>query len=518
MMKRFPLGIQTFSEIINGHYHYVDKTRWVYLLAHLGKYFFLSRPRRFGKSLLISTLESYFLGRRDLFKGLAVEQLEHDWADYPVLHFDLNAQQFVNKDDLADLLNAQLDNMESTYLGSPSPSQASPAIRFNNLIRDIFHTTGKQVVILVDEYDKPLVQSIDHAELQDYYRAVLKGFYGILKSCDPYIHFALLTGVSRFSHVSIFSDLNNLTDISMSPQFAALCGITEDELKAHFDEDVRLLASANDITREQAYAKLRTMYDGYHFCEHSPAIYNPFSLFNTLSNRKFLRYWYSTGTPTLLLKALEQNHYNLSGLQGAVEDASSLMSSDSLSYDPVPLFFQTGYLTIKSYDTDTESYTLDFPNQEVERGFTESLMPHYLNLHGTTKQSVLLRLVAYINSGDVDGFMSLMQSFMADTPYELIRDMEVYYQNVIFITFKLIGFHAQVERHTSQGRIDMVVQTARYIYIFEFKLEGSPRMALNQIADRNYAAPFANDPRHLYKIGVNFSSTTHNIDGWEVEE
>ncbi len=516
MSKIYPVGIQSFEEIRKGGYCYVDKTDLIYQLVKTGKYYFLSRPRRFGKSLLISTLEAYFLGKKELFKGLAMEGLEKDWTTSPVLHLDLNARKYVDASSLNAILNQHLESWEAIY-GDEKKDRA-PEERFAWLIEKACRTTGRNVVVLVDEYDKPMLQAIGNEPLLTDYRNTLKAFYGVLKSCDKYLRFALLTGVTKFSKVSVFSDLNNLMDISLSNRFANICGITENELYRNLEEDIRLLAEANGMNETEARQTLKEWYDGYHFAEHTEDIYNPFSLLNTLAEMKFGSYWFETGTPTFLVELLQRSKYDLHRLTEEMATADSLGGIDTMETNPVPILYQSGYLTIKGFDKEFRTYELGFPNKEVEEGFTKFLLPNYASLSSGNPSFEISSFVREVRSGNIDAFMRRLQSFFADTPYELAHDLERHYQNVLFIVFKLLGFYTRAEYRTSNGRIDMVVKTDRYIYVMEFKLDGTAEEAIRQINEKGYAAPFISDSRTLYKIGVNFSNAIRGIEGWIVEE
>ena len=514
MGKLYPVGIQNFEKLRKEGYFYVDKTALMYRLVTTGSYYFLSRPRRFGKSLLISTLEAYFQGKRELFDGLAVASLEREWKRYPVIHLDLNAKKFDRPEDLIRLIDRQLLVLEEEY-GKVKTDETIDD-RFVSLIRNMNGRTGERVVILVDEYDKPLLQAIGNDALQNEYRAILKAFYGVLKSMDGYIRFALLTGVTKFGKVSVFSDLNNLMDISMREEYADICGVSEEELLRDFDEDIRALALNNGQTYEQACAQLKEDYDGYHFCPDSPGIYNPFSLLNTFSAKRYGSYWFETGTPTYLVELLRKSDYDLEQMSREETDSETL-DSIFTGDNPIPVIYQSGYLTIKKYDKEFGLYTLGFPNREVEEGFLKFLMPYYAKSDRTKSGFEIKRFVDDVRKGDIDGFMERLQGFLADCPYEMARDVELHYQNVLFIVFRLAGLYTQVEYHTSRGRIDMVVQTADYVYVMEFKLDGSAEQALQQIEEKQYALPFAADSRKVFRIGVNFSSETRNIDRWIVE-
>ena len=511
----YPIGIQNFESLRKDGYLYVDKTALIYQLATSGRYYFLSRPRRFGKSLLLSTLDAYFQGKRELFRGLAMEELEKNWTVRPVLHLDLNLGKYDTPESLDAMLDNALTGWEEIY-GTGS-AETTPALRFKGVIQRAVEKTGHRVAILVDEYDKPMLQAIGDEHLQEAFRNTLKPFYGVLKTMDGYIKLGFLTGVTKFGKVSVFSDLNNLIDLSMNQQYSSLCGITDEELTSNFDEDIRALAAAQSISYEQCCAELRLRYDGYHFGYDTPALYNPFSLLNTFFNMRFGSYWFATGTPSYLVYLLQKHHYNLEQIEHVETTEAVLDSIDPDSTNPIPVIYQSGYLTIKDYDREFGIYTLGYPNKEVEEGFVEYLMPFYTNTDKINSSFEIRKFVSEVRSGDIDGFFLRLQSFFADTPYELARQLELHYQNVLFIIFRLVGFYTRVEYHTARGRIDLVLQTDRYIYVMEFKLDGTAEEALAQIEEKQYAAPFASDPRHLFKIGVNFSNEQRNIERWIVE-
>ena len=516
MSKLYPIGIQNFESLRKDGYFYVDKTRLIYQLVKPGRYYFLSRPRRFGKSLLISTLEAYYQGKKELFEGLAIEQLEKDWIKHPILHLDLNNEKYDTPESLDGILNDNLEKWESLY--GARPSEVSFSLRFAGIIQRAYEQTGQRVVILVDEYDKPMLQAIGNEELQKYFRNTLKPFYGALKSKDGCIKLGFLTGVTKFGKVSVFSDLNNLIDISMDEQYVELCGITEKEIHDNMEEDVQILASKQKMTYEEVCSELKECYDGYHFVEDSIGIYNPFSLLNTFYKMKFGSYWFETGTPTYLVELLKKSNYDLQRITHEETDAEVLNSIDSTSRNPIPVIYQSGYLTIKGFDKRFGIYKLGFPNREVEEGFVKYLLPFYTSIDAIESPFQIRKFIDEVELGDYNAFFHRLQSFFADTPYELIRDLELHYQNVLFIVFKLIGFYVKAEYHTSQGRIDLVLQTDHFIYVMEFKLEGTAEEALQQINDKHYAQAFATDARKLFKIGVNFSKETRNIEKWIVEE
>lgn len=515
MNTKYPIGIQNFEKLRKDGYIYVDKTALIYQLVDSGSYYFLSRPRRFGKSLLMSTLEAYFEGKRELFEGLAIEKLENDWVKRPVLHLDLNTEKYENPESLEKILNDTLYQWEKKY--GTEPTETSLPLRFKGIIRRACEQTGHRVAILVDEYDKPMLQAIGNEELQKSFRSTLQAFYSVIKTMDGSIKFVLLTGVTKFGKISVFSALNNLMDLSMWNKYVGLCGITEQELHDNFDEGIHELAQVQGMTVEQVCAELKECYDGYHFTENSIGIYNPFSLLNTFAKQKFGNYWFETGTPTYLVELLKLHHYDLQHMANVETDEDTLNSVDSSSTNPIPVIYQSGYLTIKDYDRRFGTYYLGFPNREVDEGFMKFLLPYYADTNKVDVSFHITKFVREVETGDYDAFFCRLQSFFADTPYELVRELELHYQNVLFIVYKLIGFYVKAEYHTSQGRIDLVLQTDRFIYLMEFKFEGSAEEALRQINEKNYALPFAADPRKLFKIGINFSNEMRNIERWVVE-
>ena len=512
----YPIGIQNFEKIRKDGYLYIDKTALVYQLVTTGQYYFLSRPRRFGKSLLLSTLEAYFQGKKELFEGLAMEKLEKDWIRYPILHLDLNAERYSDPGALESILRRYLNLWEDLW--GKDEREITPSDRFTGVIRRAYERTGRRVVILVDEYDKPLLQAIGNPELQEAYRSILKAFYGVLKSMDGYIRLAFLTGVTKFGKVSVFSDLNNLMDISMDNRYIEICGITEKEIHTYLENELRVLADAQAMTYEATCLKLKQRYDGYHFTANSAGMYNPFSLLNTFAKMEFGDYWFETGTPSYLVELLKHTHYDLYEMANTETDADVLNSIDSASNNPIPVIYQSGYLTIKGYDPRFGIYKLGFPNLEVEEGFVKYLLPFYTSISAAKTPFEIGRFVQEVESGNYDAFFRRLQSFFADTPYELVRDLELHYQNVLFIVFKLVGFYVKAEYHTSQGRIDLVLQTDRFIYVMEFKLDGTAEEALRQIDEKGYLIPYTTDGRKLVKVGAAFNAEERNLERWEVEE
>ncbi len=511
---KYPIGIQNFESLRREGYAYVDKTAHVWRLANLGRYYFLGRPRRFGKSLLLSTIEAYFEGKRELFEGLGIMQMEQEWKRYPVLHMDLNAKQYNCREDLIKMLSMHLERWEQRY--GDKYKDRDPEERFMHVIEQAYEQTQMPVVILVDEYDKPMALNLDNEELQDEFRGILKAFYGVMKSADRYIKMGFLTGVTKFSKVSVFSDLNNIRDISMLPQYATCCGLTEQEIRQNFDGGVALLAQGEHLTQDECYAELRRRYDGYHFCPDSPGMYNPFSLINTLASQRFGDYWFETGTPTQLITMLSKTNYQLADLESGEVSSQLMERVDSYKSNPVVVLYQSGYLTIKGYDKRFKEFQLGFPNKEVENGFIDCLLPIYTNSNENPSQFNIVRFIKEVESGQPEAFMTRLAAMMADTDYRIVGRTELYFQNFLFVFFRLLGLYVEVERATSNGRADMVVQTRDYVYIMEFKMDQTADAALQQIEEKGYALPFATDTRRVFKIGISFNSEKRRVDEWKM--
>ncbi len=509
----YPIGIQSFEKNREGGYVYVDKTEYIYNLAHSGCYYFLSRPRRFGKSLLISTMEAYFKGRQELFKGLSIEKLEKDWTEYPVLHLDFTGSRYTELSDLQTALDQQLSRWESLF--GIAAKYADPSARFKDVIDAARLKTGRQVVVLIDEYDKPIIDNIDNPELMDHFRRELQGFYSVLKGKDDCIRFAFLTGVTKLSKMSIFSGLNNLEDISMSPDYSSICGITSDEIKSYFGESVESLAKFNRLSVEDCYAKLARLYDGYHFSIVSEGVYNPFSLLNAFKSRLFKLYWFGTGTPTILIRYLKKAEVNLESISHNNVREETLTDANFDNPKPVTLMYQAGYLTIKDYNPDQFTYTIDYPNEEVKRGFVNSLSEIFTPSLTDGKFSVF-SFADDVNAGNVESFMNRFAAFLSDNSYKVQGELEVYFQNTMSIFFKLMGFEVKTEYHTSNGRIDIVMETGEYVYIIELKRDQDPDTALRQIEANGYDKPFLASDKQLIKLGINFSSATRTIDSWKI--
>lgn len=507
----YPIGIQSFEKIRNGGFVYVDKTALIYRLAASGQYYFLSRPRRFGKSLLVSTMEAYFSGRKELFEGLAMESLEKDWTEYPVLHLDLTGSSYTDISHLKMSLDQHLRKWESLYDVAPMSEDLSS--RFKDIIDAAYRKAGQKVVILIDEYEKPIIDNIDNPELMEQFRRELQGFYSVIKGKDNAIRFALLTGVTKLGKMSIFSGLNNLNDISMDARYADICGISEQELKSTFGESVEELARANELSVDDCYKKLAQMYDGYHFTENSVGIYNPFSLLNTFNSGKFRMYWFETGTPTFLVRYLKQGNYNLDNISRNDVSLETLTGSNYVSPAPITLMYQAGYLTIKGFNPDFFTYNLDYPNEEVKRGFMHSLSQLFAPALIDGELSVY-QFVRDVRSGNTEAFMNRLTAFFAGNSYEIQGDLELYFQNVMSIMLKMMGLYVKTEYQTSNGRIDIVFDTDKYVYIIELKRDQSPEIALRQIEEKGYDKPFMASGKRIIKLGINFSSETKTIDGW----
>ena len=510
---KYPIGVQSFSKLREGNYLYVDKTTAMYPIIRDGGYYFLSRPRRFGKSLLLSTLEAYYLGKRELFKGLALDRLTDDWEPHPVLHLDLNTGEYASKDDLESLLHFNLLSWEKEYGidDIPGGERFSPSLRFGNVIKTACEKTGKKVVILIDEYDKPLLNTIDKPELADIYRSQLKAFYGNLKTMDQYIEVSVLTGVARFSKVSIFSDLNNLRDISFDTNFASICGITSDELDQYFEQGIERLSEKMKVSVEDTREELRRRYDGYHFAEESPDIYNPFSLINVFASNVVRDYWFHTGTPSFLVKLVSKGDYLFRDIAPTIVRRSYLESAGLLDKNPIPVFYQSGYLTIKGYIREYDVYRLDYPNDEVRQGFMEFLMQSYIPETDQGRGFSVADFLFEVNSGNPEGFMRRMKSLIADVPYGDKGTPEDHFQNAVYLLFTLLGYFTRMEDRTSNGRIDLQVETSRYIYLFEFKVDSTASKAMDQIREKQYWLREAVGDKEIFLIGANFDTATRRL-------
>ncbi|MDR3252818.1 MAG: ATP-binding protein, partial [Tannerella sp.] len=503
--RKLPTGIQDFEKLRTGNYLYVDKTAYVYSLTRGGTPYFLGRPRRFGKSLLLSTLKAYFLGKKELFEGLAIAGLEKDWTKYPVLHFDL-IDEISSLSDMEAVLHDALTKFERTY-GSEASEQIL-SLRFKGVIQRAYEQTGKKVVVLIDEYDKPLLSTMDNPALNEEVRKALKGFYGVLKSSDAYLRFVMLTGVTKFSKVSVFSDLNQLVDISMNKQYAGICGISEEELLGNFEPELRALGKERNMTYEAVLAEMKRRYDGYHFAKESVGMYNPFSVLQTFFCLDFVNYWFQSGTPTFLARMVRNAGLDIRKFEGDIP-----ISADSISdyrvelNDPTPLLYQTGYLTIKGYNAMFNEYLLGFPNEEVKYGFLNVLLPMYV-ARWTDGDFSIPQFAKDLWAGNVDGFMTRLRAFFASIPNELENKTEKHYQTIFHLLFTMMGQYVQSEVHTAVGNADAVVKTADTVFVFEFKLDenSTAEAALKQIDDKSYTIPYTAGNRKILKIGVEFDT------------
>ncbi|MCR5774587.1 MAG: ATP-binding protein [Lachnospiraceae bacterium] len=517
--RKLPIGIQDFERLIRDGYVYVDKTDYVYRLAKSGLPYFLSRPRRFGKSLFLSTLRAYFEGKKELFTGLKIMELEGDgpdaWQKYPVFYFDFNKKNFKSNTALEEVLAEHLKEWEAVY--GDERNETPLEERFRYLLVKAVEKTGKNAVVLVDEYDKALLES--DLERLEHNKAVFKGFFSTLKSYDHYLRFVLLTGVTKFSKVSIFSDLNQLRDISLLPEYNRICGITQPEMTDTFADEIEQLAQNEGMDYESCLVRLKKMYDGYHFGADTEGVYNPFSLLNAFADKNFGMYWFATGTPTFLIEKLKNSGFDAKRFTGDefyVEEGS-LTDYRVESDDPIPLFYQTGYLTIKAYDKEFRSYALSYPNEEIKYGFLKSLAPYYLCAEQETNPLDVRSFVLDIRKGDTDALRDRFTALFARLPYPMDeKAVEQNFQNVIYIVFMLLGQYTFTEIHSAKGRADCIVETDDYVYIFEFKRDRSTEEALKQIEEMGYAKPYAADRRKLLKIGVNFDSKERDVNGWEV--
>ena len=514
--RLYPIGIQTFSEIINKDYLYIDKTEYVYRMTHsASKYMFLSRPRRFGKSLLTSTLEAYFEGRRELFRGLALERLETEWTEYSVLRFDMSTAKHVDKERLESELNLKLIEYENVYGRGEGEENVNQ--RFQGIIRRAYEQTGRQVVVLIDEYDAPLLDVVHEEKNLPVLRNIMRNFYSPLKACDPYLRFVFLTGITKFSQLSIFSELNNIKNISMLPEYAAICGITEEEMATQMDEDLDTLAGQLNVNREEVVKKLKAHYDGYHFTWPSPDIYNPFSLLNAFVTGRLDSYWFGSGTPTYLIEMLKKYGVLPSKIGGNEATAEEFDAPTERMASITPLLYQSGYVTIKDADTDFGIYRLDIPNKEVRIGLMRSLLPYYVTPDTLTATTTIVNLARALVKGDMEGMLQLLQTFLSTVPYCDHTDYEGHYQQMLYIIFSLLGMYVDVEVSTPRGRVDMVMRTATTLYIVELKLNQSAEAAMQQIDLKNYPERFALCGLPMVKVGINFDMERHTLKDWMIE-
>lgn len=526
---KYPIGVQDFESLIKDGYMYVDKTALIYKLVTEGSVYFLSRPRRFGKSLLVSTLKNYFQGKKELFKGLAIDSLEKEWAEHPVFHLSFGGENFLKEGTLDKKIVGAIESWEAEY--GRDPIKQALGDRFIYVLSQAHKKYGRRAVVLIDEYDKPLLDVIDtdtkvkvdcnELLLEDHNRNLLRGFYSVFKEADADLQFVLLTGVTKFSQVSVFSGFNQPADISMDPRYEALCGITEDELYHYFAEPIEGLAQVYRCSVDEMKERLKKHYDGYHFSDVLTDIYNPFSILNACARQRIADFWFATGTPTYLIRLLNHNKENLNELTGKYYDPSQFIDYKADVEKPLPMIFQSGYLTIKDVDMDMNTFLLDFPNNEVKKGFVTMVATDYLK-NSTDTGSWARDVVMALRNGDLEQFRKLLTSFLADIPYsmrrkETERECERYFHYTFYLLMRMVSVYTTyTEKQQSEGRVDCIIETKDYIYIFEFKLDGTADEALQQIENKGYARPYQADPRTLYKVGVSFSSQTGTVDDWKV--
>lgn len=509
--RRYPLGIQTFKEIIEGNYYYVDKTAIIHKMTSTYKFVFLSRPRRFGKSLLVSTLASYFRGEKELFKGLAMERLETEWKKYPVIHLSLASVKSTDLDGIKQVINFNLEHVEKEY--DVSPVEGDLGVRLKNIIMNCYERLGKVVVIL-DEYDAPLLNVLHDEERMKEVRQLMRTLYSPLKDCDPYLRFVFITGISKFSQLSIFSEINNLKVISMLPEFSTLCGFTQQEIEDNFQEGLKHLAKNEELSVEEALEKLRQTYDGYHFAANSPGVYNPYSIINALSDGTFDNYWFSTGTPSFLVEMLRKFNTDISKIDGSEAEAPEFDAPTEDMKSILPLFYQSGYITIKDYDSKFDVYTLGFPNKEVRDGMMRTLYPYYITPNTDGRAAVLRNISKGFMYNNIELSMQTLQAFLESIPYQDSHFDENHYTQMLYVIFSLLGLHVESQVRTAKGRIDVVVKTDDYIYVMELKLDRPAKEALEQIDSKGYLIPYTLDGKQLTKIGMSFSTSERNVTEW----
>ena len=519
-MVRYPVGIQTFSEIRKRNCLYVDKTQYVYELANDMKYVFLSRPRRFGKSLLTSTFGSYFSGRQDLFSGLSIEKLEKDWTEYPVLHFSLAMAKMGTTEDLFNQINMQLSRMERRYGLSCDGNDV--ATRFFNLVTNLYDKTGSQVVVLIDEYDAPLLTVLHDPTRLEPMRTALQSFYSPLKDLDPYLHFVFITGITKFSQLSIFSQLNNLTNISMDPQYSTLVGFTQEELKRDFKEGIQGIADNNGLTCQTALEELRTLYDGYHFSRNAEGVYNPFSVLQAMRTGSLDNYWFATGTPSFLVEMMKKLHTNITQIDGNKVPATEFDAPTENMRSVLPLFYQSGYLTIKDYSPVSLRYTLGYPNEEVKVGLMDMFIPFFVSPDTIGASNACWDISEGFLDDDVDKALSAARSFFASIPYQegTLKNAPIsegHFTAMLYVMFSFLNRYVYSQVRTSNGRLDILVKTHTTIYVMELKMDGSADEALQQIDDKGYTIPYETDGRKIVKVAINFSSKERTIKEWKVK-
>ena len=516
-LKLYPVGIQTFGEIRRRNLLYIDKTEYIYRMTHTsGKYFFLGRPRRFGKSLLVSTFDSYFSGKKELFEGLAIERLETEWEEYPVLHFDMSGGKHMEKEQLEEYLDFVLKEKEAKWGVANAPKGANN--RLTELINTAYAKSGKQVVVLIDEYDAPMLDVAHETESLDTLRNIMCNFYSPLKMCEPMLRFVFLTGITKFSQVSIFSELNNISNISMDNEYAGICGITKEELLTNMSEDIDVLAEAQGLSREDTVAKLKENYDGYHFSPSSPDVFNPYSLLNCFTKKNFGVYWFSSGTPTYLINMMRKFDVLPSEISRVEADDSEFDAPTENMTTLMPLLYQSGYITIKDYDREFNYYTLDVPNKEVKVGLTKALIPYYVTQNTLATTNTARRIAQCLAKLDMEGALQLLKTYLGTVPYCDNTHYEGHYQQVLYIVFSLLASYLiDVEVHTPTGRVDIVMLSHTNLYLIEIKMDKDAQTAMQQIDLKQYDRRFALCGKPIVKVGINFDSAKGNIEDWVIE-
>ena len=523
--RKYPVGIQTFEKIVKGGYIYVDKTDLVWQLTRQSNYVFLSRPRRFGKSLLTSTLKSYFEGRKDLFEGLKIMNLEQEWAEHPVIHLSLSqAKSQESAEALRQRLMLLLEDYANKY--GHKETERTPGALLTGIVRRAVEQTGRQAVVIIDEYDAPLLEVMHEEQNLPAFRKVMQEFYVPLKDLDPYLQFCFITGITKFSQLSIFSTINNLNNVTMLPKFAAICGITEDELTTALADDIALLAKSYDYSPAEMHQRLKRQYDGYHFSEYSPGVYNPYSLMKSFQNQSVKNYWFESGTPTYLIRQMQLFHTDIMSLDAMEEPAESFDIPTEAMTTALPLLYQSGYLTIKGYDRETELYTLDIPNQEVRIGYTRGLMPTYIGMEsGSVQSGFAVKFWRALKRHDVDEALREMQAYLAGIPYvegfkrklEEAAVKEGFYEYTLYLIFSMLNVYVRTQVKCRCGRTDVVVLMPDTTYVIELKVNGTAREALDQINSKHYALPYQTDGRQVVKVGMSFDPATMTVGEWEIE-
>ena len=514
-MNRYPLGIQTFEEIRKNNQYYVDKTDLIYNIVKGSKNNFLSRPRRFGKSLLVTTMQAYFEGKKDLFKGLAIEKLEKEWVKYPVIHLDLSRGKYYEIQVVHSTLNAVLGFYEAK-LGITVAEGTTYGTRLDEIIQTTAAQTGQKVVVLIDEYDAPMLDSNAKPELQEQIRSIMRDFFSPLKANEGLLRFVFLTGITKFSQLSIFSELNNIKNYSLDDRYATICGFTEQELLDNFHEGITDLAAANGMTFDEAVEKLKEQYDGYHFTAHCPGLYNPYSILNALFDSRFDNYWFATGTPTFLLELLQKNNILIPQLEGIMATPQRFDAPTEKITDPVPVLYQSGYITIK--ESQSGMYLLGFPNEEVRQGFSQSMLNYIAPYYAGERDNFAWEFGQAMRADNIDAAMEALKVYLAGFPYDIHHNSEAFFQAILYTIFNMLNFTIRAEARTARGRVDLLVSTKTTIFVMELKIDQSAEKALEQIDAKDYSLPYKHDGRRIFKVGINFSKEKRTVDEWKYEE